>query len=92
MSVTRVSNFVAAKGKEKALFDLLTSIMPYIENSVGCESAKLMSAIDDENLFMVIEEWQTIEHHKQSVENFPKEAMQAAMPLFAKPPQGNYFK
>ena len=92
MTITRVTNFYAAKEKEEELFKLLNSIMPYINNSEGCNDAQLLESSDETGHFVVIEQWQSIEHHQQSVANFPKEKMQSAMTLMDKPPQGGYFK
>ena len=41
--------------------------------------------------FMVIEKWESVEHHKASLANYPQEKMQAAMPLIGGTPTGRYF-
>ena len=41
---------------------------------------------DGDNKFVVIEQWQSVKAHQQSLANFPTDEMQAAMALFGAPP------
>ena len=91
MSVTRLNEFQAAKGKGQALYDFLKSLIPYIQNSNGCLSCEVLRNQENPDVFIVIEKWENIESHKKSVENFPKEDMHSAMSLFGGPPKGDYY-
>lgn len=91
MSITRVNEFQAAENQADALFSFLTSLMPYITSSEGCLSCELLVKEDDNSQFVVIEKWVSKEAHMQSIQNFPQEEMQAAMPLFGAPPKGAYY-
>ncbi len=91
MSITRINEFQAADGKSEELFDFLKSLIPYISASEGCISCEVLRNNDNKECFTVIEKWDSIEFHKRSIENFPKEEMQAAMNLFGAPPKGSYY-
>lgn len=91
MSVTRINEFTAAEGKEVELLAFLKSLSTYISSSEGCLSYEVLQQQDSPSNFAVIEKWESTELHKKSVNNFPKEEMQAAMSLFAAPPKGNYY-
>ncbi|MDK2125239.1 putative quinol monooxygenase [Parachitinimonas caeni] len=91
MSITRINEFQSAPGKEEELFLFLNSILPYIASSEGAISCEVLRHAENKSSFVVIEKWQSIEAHKQSVSQFPKEKMQAAMSLFGLPPKGAYY-
>ncbi|WP_241242347.1 antibiotic biosynthesis monooxygenase family protein [Thalassotalea sp. G2M2-11] len=91
MTITRINHFHAAQGKAEALDEFLHSLVPYITASEGCLSCQVLRNEEKTDQFAVIEQWQSKDHHQQSLANFPKEDMAAAMPLFAMPPEGGYF-
>ncbi|MCE9684808.1 antibiotic biosynthesis monooxygenase [Shewanella sp. AS16] len=92
MTITRINEFVAAEGKAEELFAFLKSLIPHISSSEGCELCEVLQSADDKNRFVVLEKWLSVESHTQSVANFPKEQMQAAMPLFGAPPKGCFYQ
>ena len=73
------------------LFTFLKSLIPYISSSEGCLLCEVLRSKEDKNDFVVIEKWESEEAHKQSIENYPKEEMQAAMPLIGAPPKGKFY-
>lgn len=91
MNIIHISEFKAAEGKAEELFDFLKSLIPYISSSEGCNSVEIMRNKDNSDCFVSIEKWESVESHKKSINNFPKEEMQAAMNLFGAPPIGNYY-
>lgn len=91
MSITRINEFQASVGKSEELFDFLKSLVPYISSSEGCISCEVLRNYENPDSFAVIEKWESIDFHKKSIENFPKEEMQASMNLFGAPPKGNYY-
>ena len=91
MTVTRINEFKAATGKAEELFSFLKSLVPYISSSEGCLSCEALQSNDSQNDFVVLEKWVSEEFHQKSIENYPKEDMQAAMALFAVPPKGGFF-
>ncbi len=91
MSITRINEFQAADGKSDELFTFLKSLIPYISTSEGCALCEVLQSDDDKNKFVVWEKWDSIASHKKSIECYPKEAMQAAMVLFAAPPKGSFY-
>ncbi|MEH6348005.1 MAG: antibiotic biosynthesis monooxygenase family protein [Bermanella sp.] len=91
MSITRINEFQAAQGKSEELFIFLKSLMSYISSSAGCVSCEVLQSNDNEGSFVVIEKWDSENAHKQSIENYPKEKMAAAMPLIGAPPKGGFY-
>lgn len=91
MNITRINEFIAADGKARELHDFLQSLKPYISSSEGCSSCEVLRNSELEGSFVVIEKWASFGLHKKSVDDFPKEAMQAAMSLLGAPPKGVYY-
>ncbi|TDF42241.1 antibiotic biosynthesis monooxygenase [Alteromonadaceae bacterium M269] len=91
MSLTRINEFEAAEGKADELFDFLKSLVPYISSSSGCLLIEVLRSQDNQSKFAVIEKWESEEAHQQCLANYPKEDMQAAMPLFGGPPKGGFY-
>ncbi len=91
MSITRLNEFEAAEGKEDALYAFLQSILPHIAGSEGCVSCELLRHQDNPTKFVILERWVSVAAHQQSLANFPKEDMQAIMPLLGAPPKGAYY-
>jgi heme oxygenase (mycobilin-producing) len=91
MGIVRVNKFVAASGRENDAFEFLKSVQEYISTSTGCESCLVLRGIEDSASILVIEEWASKEFHLESLQNYPKEKMTAAMELFGAPPQGSYY-
>ena len=91
MSIVRINEFQSAESKQDELFEFLKSLLPYIIQSEGCISCEVLRNNEVEGSFVVIEKWQSKEFHQQSIANFPKENMQAAMSLFSAPPKGSYY-
>ena len=91
-AVTRVNLFDAAPGKADELAAFLQSLVSYIANSEGCLGCEVLRGTPDDDHFAVIERWASTEAHQQSLANYPKADMQAAMPLFGQPPQGRYYQ
>lgn len=89
--ITRINEFQAADGRAEELYSFLKSLAPYITSSDGCVSFEVLRSVSAPSTFAVIERWADIESHKKSLERFPKEEMQSAMPLFGAPPKGNYY-
>jgi quinol monooxygenase YgiN len=91
MSITRINEFQAAEGKAGELFVFLKSLIPYISSSQGCLMCEVLRSKDDDSDFVVIEKWASEEDHARSIENYPKEQMQAAMSLIGAPPKGTFY-
>jgi len=92
MSITRINEFKSAVGKEDELLAFLRSLISYISSSEGCVSCEVLQGNDELDCFVVVEKWDSIAAHSLSIKNFPKEEMQAAMPLFGAPPIGRFYK
>ncbi len=92
MSITRINEFQAAEGKSEELADFLKSLVPYISSCEGCTSCEVLRNREDQDRFVVIEKWDSRASHEKSIENFPKEKIQAAMSLLSAAPKGSYYE
>ncbi len=92
MSIKRITEFQAQETKGDELFEVLKSIVSFITSSEGCISCELLRNTDNPLMFVVLEEWDRIDSHKESVQSFPAQEMQAAMNLLGAPPSGNYYE
>lgn len=88
MAITRINHFSAADGKEDQLQTFLCSLVPYITSCNGNLMCEVLRQQDSDNKFVVIEKWQSVEAHQQSLSDFPSDEMEAAMALFGAPPSG----
>lgn len=91
MSIKRINYFKSQNGKADQLFEFLNSILPIITNSKGCLSCEILKDTEEENKIVILEEWESIEDHKNSIKNIPPENMMKAMTMLAEPPSGNYY-
>jgi quinol monooxygenase YgiN len=90
--ITRINQFEAKKDLEQKLFEFLRSVISIIEKSPGCISCRLLRSTDNPAHLAIIEEWESIDDHKNAAKVIPPEKMAQAMALFAKPPSGAYYK
>jgi quinol monooxygenase YgiN len=91
MSITRIGEFQANPESIEALRDFLTSIMPMIRSSQGCESVTMYQSQADPTKFTMIEVWDSVESHQASVKNIPPEMLTEIRPLLASVPRGDYY-
>ena len=93
MSVAYVSHSQAKDGEAEKLRDFLVSVVkPALRASPGCESCSLLQSEADPSSFMTIEVWDSVESHRASVKNIPKESIAEFMRLVAGPPRGSYHR
>lgn len=92
MSISRIGEVQAKPELVTELREFLLSIMPGIQASKGCESVQLYQSEDDPSRFLMIEVWDTVESHQESVKNIPPEKLGEIRPLLATSPSGSYFR
>ena len=90
--ITRISEFQAAPDLAEELHAFLGSLVPYITASDGCLTCEVLRHTEQQDTFVVIERWESVEAHRTSVESFPKEEMEAAMRLIGAPPKAGYYR
>ena len=88
MSVNVVISFQALPGKAGELLPLLRDGRDISRAADGCESFELFQRQDDENKFMFLEEWSSIEaHHKNMADNIVATGhLMRILPLIVGPP------
>lgn len=91
MSVTRISQFIAAEGQEQTLSDFLDSIVPEISRAPGCLSCDVLRSRDVPGKMIVLERWESVEAHQEALSDADPEERQNALALLAEPPIGEYF-
>jgi len=91
MSIARIGETQAKPESIGALRNFLTSIMPGIKASKGCESVTLYQSHDDPTRFTMIEVWDSIESHQAAVHDISPEDIAKIKLLLASVPSGEYF-
>lgn len=92
MGIVRINEFKALDGRGEDLHGLLARALPTIEAASGCRSARLLRSDDDATTFVVVEEWDSVEAHRDSLRSIPSEALADALQLLAEPPAGRYYR
>jgi quinol monooxygenase YgiN len=91
VSIYRVGEVRAKSELIEELREFLSSILPIIKSSKGCESVQLFQSHDEPSRFLMIEVWDSVESHQASVKNIPTERLSEMRPLLATSPSGSYF-
>lgn len=91
ITITRINHFEAKVGSESALYDFLQSIISIVKECSGCLGCQLLHSIENSTNLVIIEQWDSVESHKQAADAVPPEKLQAAFALIAKPPTGMYY-
>ena len=91
MDITRISQFRAHEGQGDALRDHFRPFLPAIAATEGCRSCQLLQDEEDPTRIVIIETWESIEAHKESLKRIPPSAMEDTMKLLAERPAGSYY-
>lgn len=91
MSVTRINQFLALPGREKNLEQQLGTVIPVIESAAGCLSCQLLRSRKDPARFIVIEVWDDVEAHQESLATIRPDVFEAMKMHLAAPPTGEYY-
>lgn len=91
MNVTRINHFEAKAGSEEKLFAFLTDVVAKIILADGCINCRLLKGAENTAQLAIIEDWESIAHHQAAVSIIPKEQLEQAAALFARPPVGVYY-
>lgn len=91
MSITRINDFRAMPDAADSLRDFLTSIMPPIASSTGCQSCQLLQSKDELGHFLLVEVWDSIDAHQESLKNSPHGMFKKISHTLAEPPRGEYY-
>lgn len=67
MSVTIVVNFQASEGNGEKLAALLQQGRDFSRKAEGCESFEVYQRQDDPNKYMFLEQWTSLEAHRENV-------------------------
>ena len=91
MAITRINHFEAKTGSELALYEFLQSVVSVVKECSGCIGCQLLRSIENSGNLVIIEQWDSVESHKQAANAIPPEQLKAAFALFSKPPAGMYY-
>lgn len=91
MSITRINQFEAKAGSEEKLYAFLRSVISVVAACPGCISCRLLRSTENSAGLVIIEEWDSIESHKDAARAIPREKLAEASALVAKPPSGMYY-
>ncbi|KAF1048159.1 MAG: hypothetical protein GAK35_00383 [Herbaspirillum frisingense] len=91
MSITRINTFRAREHHAADLKHFLTGILPAIRASAGCQSCELLQDHADPSRIVIMEVWDSIEAHRESLRHVPPESIRQAKEFLAEPPSGAYY-
>ena len=91
MSIYRIGSFQARPDLLQEMQDFLASIMTLIKSAEGCEAVQLFQNQEDPTKFTMIEIWDSVKSHRESVKNIPPEKLAEIGPLLAAAPSGHYY-
>ncbi len=70
--VLEIAQITAQPGKAEALRAGLLAALPVIRGSEGCLSITLRQQIEDPMTFLLVVEWETLEHHTVQFRGGPR--------------------
>lgn len=91
MPITRIIHYRARSGVEEALHNALLETVPAVANAKGCLKVRMLPSLDDAAEFVFVEEWESIEAHKEAASQYPPEVLAKVAALLATPPQSSYY-
>ena len=92
MAIARHYMMESAEGEGDALLSALTALANVVEAIPGCEGVTFLQDIDAPHRFVFIEQWTSIEAHKQGGSAIPKDIMGAVMGALAGRPAAAYMQ
>lgn len=92
MSITRISTFEALNSHIKELQAFLTALLPVIRGSAGCLSCQLLQDQHVPTRMLMIEVWESVEAHQESLRHVPHEHIERVRHMLASPPAGSYYR
>ncbi|PUA26405.1 MAG: hypothetical protein B0W54_21800 [Cellvibrio sp. 79] len=91
MAITRINNFEAKVGSEQKLYEFLQSVISVVKNCPGCIGCQLLRSTENSANLVIVEQWDSIEAHRNAASAIPPEQLKAAYDFFATPPSGSYY-
>ncbi len=91
MSITRINEFRAIEGSSALLRDQIILLVPVIESAEGCLSCQLLQSQKSENHFILIEVWDDVHSHQESLKNVRPDVFHEVRKHLAVPPTGEYY-
>lgn len=92
MSITRINTFRALDDHVDELKKFLLALLPTIRASVGCQSCQLLQDQTVPSRMVIIEVWDSIEAHHDSLQHVPQASIDEVKTMLAAPPVGGYYQ
>jgi quinol monooxygenase YgiN len=91
VSVVRINEFDALADRRDDLRAVLSGILPTIREAEGCLSCLLLESEDAPGHFVIIEVWETRDHHGAAVSRIPTDTLRKTMTMLADVPKGGFY-
>src|SRR6185503_17981453 len=92
MPVTRINHFEARRDSSEKVHTVMQVVVAKVRTLPGCRSARLLRSTENPDHLAVVEEWDSIEAHKQAATTIPPSQLEQAKALVARPPVGEYYQ
>ena len=90
-TTTIIVNFHAKPERVRDLRALLADAIPRLSELPGCRGGSLHHDVDEPELFVLIEHWDTADQHRAYLDRIEQDGtMKRLMPLLARPPERRY--
>jgi len=88
---TIIVHFYAKPGKVDELRDFIMPAIPRLRELRGCRGGSLYNDIDEPDLFVLVEHWDSAEDHKAYIDTIEEDGtMERMRPLLAREPERRY--
>lgn len=92
MSITRINTFRALDDHVDELRKFLLALLPVIRASAGCQSCQFLQDQSVPSRMVIIEVWDSIEAHHESLQHVAKESIEQVKTMLAAAPVGGYYQ
>lgn len=90
--VVEVARFAIVPGSEQAFAGAYAEAVPLLLQTPGCRSARMLRGVESPSAFVLLVEWDSVEHHQgfRDSDRFPRWRALIG-PHFASPPHVEHF-
>ena len=92
MPVTRINHFEAQRNSIERLHLYMQTVVAKVKTLPGCRSVRLLRSAENPAHLAIIEEWDSIEAHKEAAKSIRPDQLENAKSMVARPPVGEYYQ
>jgi len=90
MTVGRIYRMIAKEEDADKLREGLSAVGPFITSQEGCLGVDVFNDQESPCCFLLIEKWESIEHHQAALAAMPDGIFDEVMSCLEEPPEASY--